>query len=106
MRQAVDNLLANALRLTGSGGRVQVTACSERDGTTIGVRDTGPGFDPAFLPLAFERFSRPDRARNESAGGSGLGLAIVQAVAEAHGGSASATNLEGGGACVSMWFPG
>ena len=58
------------------------------------VCDEGPGFPPAFLPRAFERFSRADEARG--GGSAGLGLAIASAVAEAHGGSAHAENREPG----------
>ncbi len=50
------------------------------------MSDGGPGFDPAFVPRAFERFSRPDPGR--SGGGAGLGLAIVRASARMHGGDA------------------
>ncbi len=71
----------------------------------VEVIDSGPGFPPAFLPHAFERFSRPDDARSAEAGGAGLGLSIVAAIAEAHGGRAEARNLPGGGAAVRMQFP-
>ena len=54
------------------------------------VADEGPGFSPAFLSRAFDRFSRADEAR--AAGGAGLGLAIVELIARAHGGSASVAN--------------
>jgi signal transduction histidine kinase len=67
------------------------------------VLDGGPGFDPCFLPRAFERFSRADPAR--SGGGAGLGLSIVQVIAEAHGGRAHAANREGGGADVWLSLP-
>ena len=62
------------------------------------VSDAGPGFPPEFLPHAFERFRRADTARSH--GGTGLGLAIVKAIADAHGGSATARNANGGGADV------
>jgi signal transduction histidine kinase len=58
------------------------------------VRDEGPGFPPAFLPRAFERFTRADEAR--ARGGTGLGLAIAAAIAAAHGGTAHAANGERG----------
>ena len=105
IRQAMDNLLANALRATPPGGLVVVEAASVDGGVCIAVRDSGPGFDATFLPRAFERFSRPDQARTDASGGSGLGLAIVQAVAEAHGGHATAANQAGGGAEVLVFLP-
>ena len=74
------------------------------DGTVeIHVRDEGPGFPEAFVPRAFERFSRPDDAR--SGGGAGLGLALARAIATAHGGSAGAVNLGARGADVWLAIP-
>ena len=71
----------------------------------MSVADSGPGFPPGFLAVAFEPFSRADRARGRSAGGAGLGLAIVRAVAEAHGGSVEARNDPAGGAVVALRLP-
>lgn len=64
--------------------------------------DEGRGFPPAFLPRAFERFSRADRAAEA---GAGLGLAIVDAVARAYGGAAHAANHPEGGADVCLALP-
>lgn len=105
LRHAVDNLLDNALQATDPGGQVAITVEQLDSSTVVSVTDTGPGFPPDFLPVAFERFSRPDASRTESAGGTGLGLAIVQAVALAHGGSAVASNLADGGARVAITIP-
>ena len=104
LRHALDNLLDNALRVTKPGGTVRLVAEQVPGATTITVADTGPGFDEAFLPRAFERFSRPDQARTDDSGGTGLGLAIVQAVAEAHGGTATARNTPTG-AEVTLTIP-
>jgi two-component system, OmpR family, sensor kinase len=103
VRQAVENLVANAIRHAGRGGVVEVWA--ERDAETlrIVVLDPGSGFADDVLDRAFEPFARADDDR--ASDGAGLGLAIVRAVAEAHGGSASARNLEGGGAEVSVHMP-
>jgi heavy metal sensor kinase len=111
VRQAVDNLLANAVRHAPPGTRVEVRAAlhpaadASRPGAAsvvIEVRDQGPGFPPAFLPRAFDRFSRADDARGRSGGGAGLGLAIVAAIARAHGGAATAGNDPDGGAVVTV----
>jgi heavy metal sensor kinase len=102
--QALGNLVDNALRATPRGGRVVAAAESENGGLRLVVRDTGSGFPPAFLPSAFEAFARPDGSRARSDGGAGLGLAIVRAVAEAHGGTAEASNSEDG-ATVSLAIP-
>lgn len=104
-RQAFSNLLDNGLRAAASGGRVIVAAERENGWLRVEVRDTGPGFPPEFLPVAFEAFTRPDAGRSRPGGGAGLGLAIVAAVAQAHGGSVSAENLPDGGAVVVVSIP-
>jgi heavy metal sensor kinase len=103
VRQAVENLVDNALRHAGRGGTVDVRADRDGDVLRLIVSDSGTGFPAALLDRAFEPFARGDGER--AADGTGLGLAIVRAVAEAHGGSAAATNLEGGGAAVSLDIP-
>ena len=102
LRRAVDNLLDNALRFAPAGSRVRVQARRDRTHVVIEVLDDGPGFGDAFLPHAFERFRRADDARSRSEGGSGLGLAIVLAVAQEHGGTATAANRAEGGAIVRL----
>ena len=105
MRQALGNLLDNGLRYVPSGGRLSVVA-ERRDGSLrLEVRDTGPGFPPEFLPVAFEAFARPDAPRARPRGGTGLGLAIVAAVAHAHGGTVQAVNAPAGGAVVVLSVP-
>jgi two-component system, OmpR family, sensor kinase len=106
LRQAVDNLLDNALRVAPPGSAVRVRA-ERRDGmVAVVVSDAGPGFPPDFLPHAFERFRRSDPARSREHGGAGLGLAIVEAIARGHRGRAEAANLPGGGAEVRLLLPG
>ena len=105
IRQAVDNLVDNAIRLAPPGSQVVISAEIAGSSLVIEVRDSGPGFPPEFLPHAFERFRRPDQGRTRSAGGAGLGLAIVQAIAVAHGGRAVAGNRPGGGATVRLELP-
>jgi signal transduction histidine kinase len=108
IRQAVDNLVDNALYFAPAGTQVVISArrADDQGGVTIEVTDAGPGFPADFLPHAFERFRRPDDARARSDGGTGLGLAIVDAVARAHGGKAMAQNGDDGGAIVSITVPG
>ena len=105
LRQAVDNLVDNALRFAPRGSEVVISAGIARRSLVIEVRDSGPGFPPEFLPHAFERFRRPGQDRARSAGGAGLGLAIVQAIAIAHGGRAMAGNRREGGAMVRLEIP-
>ena len=101
LEQALGNLIDNALRY--GGAVVQLDASAVDDRVELHVRDHGAGFPPDFLARAFERFSRPDSARTR--GGAGLGLSIVRAIAEAHGGSAHATNVQPHGADVRLALP-
>jgi two-component system OmpR family sensor kinase len=106
IRQAIDNLLGNALRFAPAGSVITIAAREDGPDLTIDVRDAGPGFPADFLPHAFERFRRPDTGRSRDGGGAGLGLAIVAAIAAAHGGTAIARNGPGGGgALVSLRLP-
>ena len=98
LEQALGNLVDNALRY--GSGTVRLAARQDDGGVTLSVADEGAGFPAAFLPHAFERFTRADVARTR--GAAGLGLALVQAVARAHGGRATAANLPGGGAVVTL----
>lgn len=106
LRRVVDNLLTNANRASPPAGvvTVRVELVGSRPEIALSVFDDGPGFPPEFLPRAFDRFSRADRARTDGSG-TGLGLAIVQAIARAHGGSVTAGNRNGGGAVVRVVLP-
>jgi signal transduction histidine kinase len=88
IRQALGNLVDNALRY-GDG---DVVLRAPRTGE-VEVSDHGPGFAPDIADRAFERFTRGDGARTRS--GTGLGMAIVQAIAEAHGGTARIVPADG-----------
>src|SRR4029453_10215645 len=105
IRQALGNLLDNGLRYVPAGGRGGVAAGRGDGPLGLEVGDNGPGFPAEFLPAAFEAFARPDASRSRPEGGTGLGLAIVAAVAQAHGGTAEAANLPGGGAVVVLSIP-
>ena len=104
IRQAVGNLLDNALRVAPAGSQIVVLARATGPDLAIEVADGGPGFPADYLPHAFERFRRPDRGQGQD-GGAGLGLAIVQAIARAHGGTATARNRQAGGAAVRLDLP-
>ena len=90
LRQVLWNLLANAVKFTPAGGRVEVTACDGPADVEISVRDSGPGIDRAFLPHVFEPFRRGESLATRTVGGLGLGLAIVRHIVEAHGGMVTA----------------
>lgn len=101
LRQALDNMLDNALR--HGRGPVRLSAATDGELVELCVEDRGPGFASAFLPHAFERFARADPARAQ--GGSGLGLAIVRAVAQSHGGDAHVANRPDGRTRVWIAIP-
>ncbi len=86
IQQVLQNLLANALRHTPSGGSVTVSTHTASHNLQLTVGDTGEGIAPEHLPHVFDRFYRADPARARDKGGAGLGLAIVRAIVEAHGG--------------------
>ena len=98
-RQAVDNLLDNAVRHARTEVRVAATVTDA--GVVVAVRDDGPGFTEAALGAAFQPFNRAA----DNPDGAGLGLALARAVAEAHGGTASARNTSGGGAEITLVVP-
>jgi two-component system, OmpR family, sensor kinase len=104
LRQVIDNLFDNALRFAPSRSAIEVTLRPEGGAAVLEVADKGPGFPPGFLPVAFERFSRPEDHRDEHQG-SGLGLAIVKTLVEAHGGQVMAANRPGGGALIRVVLP-
>lgn len=82
IREVLANLIANAVRHTPAGGSVTVSAVVADPWLEVRVVDTGPGIDPAVLPLVFERF-----VKAPGSGGSGLGLAIARSLTLAHGGT-------------------
>ncbi|UUX97881.1 ATP-binding protein [Aquabacterium sp. J223] len=90
MQQIVWNLVANAVKFTPKGGRVQVAVERVNSHIEISVRDNGAGIEPQFLPRVFERFMQVDASSTRSHGGLGLGLAIVRQLVEMHGGSVEA----------------
>lgn len=98
LRQAVTNLVANAVRHTPPGTPIEVSATLEAGEGVVQVRDHGQGLDETALAHAFDRFWQGDSSRSET--GTGLGLSIVGAIAAEHGGTAAAANAEGGGGAI------
>ncbi|HEY1317863.1 MAG TPA: HAMP domain-containing sensor histidine kinase [Gaiella sp.] len=105
LRQIVDNLLANVRAHTPADSAVSVTLTRANGSAEIAVTDAGPGLDEEHLAHVFERFYRADASRARASGGVGLGLAIVAAVAEAHGGTVSASSEPGRGATFRIALP-
>ena len=90
LQQVVWNLLSNAIKFTPKGGDVTLTLSREDGHACIGVRDTGEGISPEFLPFVFERFRQAERGTMRTHSGLGLGLAIVRHLVQMHGGEVSA----------------
>ena len=102
IRQALVNLLENALKNTPSGNvTVSVVCCESR--CRVRVSDSGVGIPREHLPHVFERFYKVDRARRD--GGSGLGLAIVQHIVQMHGGEVGVESEEGAGSAFTFSVP-
>ena len=103
LEQAVGNLIDNAIKYSGEGTRVAVSAeAVNGEGVLIRVKDEGPGIEQRHLPRIFERFYRVDQARSRALGGTGLGLAIVKHIAQAHGGSVSVESTPGRGSLFTL----
>jgi two-component system, OmpR family, sensor kinase len=107
LEQALQNVAANAIRHTPSGGSIKLHAAQDGDSVCIRVRDTGPGIPTEHLPRVFDRFYKVDVSRAGTAvpSGSGLGLSIVRAIIERHGGSVLASNAPEGGAVFEIRLP-
>jgi len=101
---ALANLVANGVKFTPPGGRVEVSV-EEPPGSgrvRFTVRDDGPGIEPDDLPRIFERFYR---GRGASADGAGLGLAIARSIALAHGGDLTVESAPGAGSRFHLELP-
>lgn len=106
MAQVLSNLLDNALRHTGPGGHVTVTARAAGDDIAITVSDTGDGVPAEHLDRLFDRFYRADAARDRQHGGAGIGLSIAKALVEAHDGRIEAhSDGQGAGTTFTVSLP-
>ena len=101
----LDNLISNAIKFTGEGGRVTVRLRASPQGARFEVEDTGIGISRADRELIFSGFFRARSAIEHGVPGAGLGLAIVKAVVEAHGGQVTLASEEGAGSCFSVELP-
>jgi two-component system sensor histidine kinase BaeS len=95
IEQVIDNLVANAVRHTPSGGVIELRAEMDGGSAVLSVIDSGSGIPPEHLPHIFDRFYKVDPARTAGSVGSGLGLSIARAIVERHGGTVGATSAPG-----------
>lgn len=103
LREVLVNLLANALRYTPPGGRIEIRAweqAGDHRQVNLTVKDSGPGIDPQDLPHIFDRFYKTDDSQ-----GSGLGLAIARSLIVAHGGEIAAQSALGQGTTIQISLP-
>lgn len=103
LRQALVNLLDNAIKFTPDAGRITLTTLADGGFVQVRVDNTGMGIPREHLPHVFERFYKADRSRHD--GGTGLGLAIVKHIVQLHGGEVTVQSQEGEGATFSFTLP-
>ncbi len=103
LKQALINLVANALQHTPPHSAITLGLWRADDRAVLSVADTGPGIPPELQATIFDRFVRGDRSRGQ--GGAGLGLSIVRWVAEAHGGATRVRSEPGCGSIFTIELP-
>ena len=102
LAQLFLNVLDNAVKHSPRGTTVHVRGSRDDGAVLVRVRDSGSGLPQGAQTRLFQRFYRGENAQRD---GAGLGLAIAQAIAQAHGGSIRASNVEGGGAEFAVRLP-
>jgi len=106
LSQVVANLLNNASKYTGEGGRIELTADAGEGEATITVRDNGAGIEPQLLPKVFDLFVQGERALDRGQGGLGIGLTLVKRLVELHQGHVEvASEGPGRGASFRVTLP-
>ncbi|UQA57758.1 GAF domain-containing hybrid sensor histidine kinase/response regulator [Polyangium aurulentum] len=106
LRQAIWNVLSNAVKFSQKGGSVRVTVGREGARIFVRVADKGEGITPEVLPHVFERFRQADGSTTRRHGGLGLGLALVKHLVELHGGEVVAESAgKGQGATFTIRLP-
>ncbi len=105
IKQAMTNLLTNAIRYTDDSGKIKITADIEDKFVKISVSDNGCGIAENHIPHLTERFYRVDSSRNRGQGGTGLGLAITKTIVDLHNGKLEIKSKEGEGSIFSIYLP-
>ena len=101
MRQVFLNILDNAAKHGGEGGKITAEMCLEGDMVVVRIRDFGPGIPEEELPLVKKRFYKG----SSKARGSGIGLAVCEEIVSMHNGSLELTNAEDSGTLVTICLP-
>lgn len=105
LRQALLNLVDNAIKYSPTGGTIEIRVAQSGDRTVIDVSDTGPGIPVELQSRIFDRFYRVDKARSRENGGTGLGLAIAKWAVEVNGGHLTLEPDSGTGSCFRISLP-
>lgn len=106
LREALYNLLDNAMKYSREDGEIRLKACRRDGEMELSVNDNGIGIAKEDLPRIFERFYRADKARSpDKVRGTGLGLAIVKHIAQLHGGRVEAESELGKGTTIRVLLP-
>ena len=105
VRQAMLNLVSNAIKYTPAGGRISITASRDASHVRWAVQDTGIGISVAAQRHLFQKFYRADNAQMVDTEGTGLGLYLVRLIAERSGGSVSCESAEGAGSTFILRLP-
>jgi signal transduction histidine kinase/DNA-binding response OmpR family regulator len=105
IRQALRNLIGNAIKYTPNGGQVMLSAEQHEHTARINIQDTGYGIPAADLPHLFKRFYRVRNNGHDEIEGNGLGLAIVKSIAMGHGGDVTVESEPGKGTCFTFSLP-
>ena len=101
MRQVFLNILDNAAKHGGEGGKITAEICLEQDRVVVRIRDFGPGIPEEEIPLVKKRFYKG----SSKARGSGIGLAVCEEIVTMHSGQLELSNAEGGGTLVTISLP-
>jgi signal transduction histidine kinase len=105
MRQALVNVLHNAIKYTPEHGKIGINVRRAESGVNIEVHDSGPGIESEHRERVFDRFYRIDTGRSSAQGGTGLGLSIAQWTVRAHGGDITVTSNGATGAVFQIHLP-
>lgn len=105
LRQALRNLINNAIKYTPSGGSISLRASNQTGKLVLDVEDNGYGIPSTDLPFIFDRFYRVRNGKSHEIEGNGLGLAIVKSIVDQHGGQISVTSEPGKGSCFTVTLP-
>lgn len=106
LSQMLDNLFANSVRFTPAGGTISWKTELTEYSLMMKITDTGPGFPEHALDTVFDKFVQGDTSRSRHKGHAGLGLYMAKLLTGKHGGVIQASNLDEGGACVTLTLPG